>query len=123
MSPTETDNEVRRFIINAVDSIPFLEALLLLFREQKEWNADNLGKRLYVNKTKAQNLLTQLESANLIALKDGENLIYQYQQDHDAKDRLIAKVESAYAKNLIEITKMIHDKKDAVKQFSEAFKL
>ena len=43
---------VDRFIMEAIDTVPHLEALLLLWRNQKPWSAADMVKALYLSDAK-----------------------------------------------------------------------
>ena len=46
--PKESVDEVLRFIVEEIDNVPDLEALLLLWQHRsKSWSAADLGRRLY----------------------------------------------------------------------------
>jgi len=47
--------ELRRFVLTSIPSVPFLEALLLLrANPTQQWHADTLAQRLYVRERTAQ---------------------------------------------------------------------
>ncbi len=61
--------QVDRFILEHIDSVPQLEALLLLFNSRpKAWSADEMAKSLFVRNEVASKILDNLLHRNLIAL-------------------------------------------------------
>ncbi|HLH07490.1 MAG TPA: hypothetical protein VKW78_09645, partial [Terriglobales bacterium] len=58
---SENNTDVIRFILDEIESVPHLEALLLIrtTRPQK-WSAEALSKRLYVSKDAVQQVLDDL---------------------------------------------------------------
>ena len=67
MTPSHIPDDVRRFLLGAIPSVPHLEALLLLRAEQSEsWTAARLARRLYVDEVAAAPLLRDLHGAGLL---------------------------------------------------------
>ena len=62
-------DELRQFILDKIDSVAQLEALLLLRADPStDWNAAAVAKRLYVDETEARAVLARsLEEKLLIA--------------------------------------------------------
>ena len=60
--------DLRRFVLTSIPSVPFLEALLLLrAAPDRHWHADTLARRLYVGERTAQALLQDLCRAGMVA--------------------------------------------------------
>ncbi|MEO8657363.1 MAG: hypothetical protein ABI693_02790 [Bryobacteraceae bacterium] len=120
-SPKRAD--IDRFIQDRVESVPHLEALLLLWRERpKNWSADTLTERLWVGPEAARAILRDLARENLIiAVADLEE--YRYESDPE-KDRLLSALSEFYRQDLVGISTMIHLKSSpAVREFARAFRL
>jgi predicted transcriptional regulator len=101
--------EVDRFILEHIDSVPHLEALLLLWNSRpKPWTAQDLGQRLFVEHDVAQRILTDLLQRGLIASKSDSARQYCCESLSEAHDRLIAAVDSTYRREMVRISKMIH---------------
>ncbi len=115
--------DVRRFLVSAVPSVPFLEAALLLCGDPDSfWNAQRLSARLYIPQRKAQGLLLALAEAGLAAPADSGNR-FRCADDAQVRD-LLEKVGRVYARNLSETTHLIHAKVDnSAQRFADAFKL
>ena len=57
----EIPDDLRRFILTSVPSVPYLEAILLLQRERGAgWTAPLLARRLYLPESRAVELLGHL---------------------------------------------------------------
>jgi hypothetical protein len=55
MANSPIPEELRRFILTSVPSVPFLEALLLMRADQTQpWRSDTLAARLYVREKTAE---------------------------------------------------------------------
>lgn len=122
MPLTEIPEHVRRFIVEAIDSVPELEALLLLrAHPDRRWSAEEAGARLYVSTTMASHLLNALAGRGLLA-RDGEQ--YRYAPAQPELDAVVADLAATYATRLITVTRLIHAKPAAsVRQFADAFRL
>ena len=108
--------------MESIDSIPELEAVLLLreYRE-REWTAVDAGARLYVSKPVAAHILTVLEERGFLA-RVGES--YRYAPKSGALDATIDALVSAYSQHLVAVTQLVHSKPSAsVRQFADAFRL
>jgi len=118
-----TDAAVIRFIIGQIESVPHLEALLLLrdTRPQR-WTVSDLSKRLYIGREAARGLLEDLIHRELIH-RDAESTTYFYEAASDDQDRLIAQVDDTYRRQLVRISQLIHSKPSAaVRDFARAFR-
>ncbi|HEU4621459.1 MAG TPA: hypothetical protein VFS42_04470 [Burkholderiaceae bacterium] len=114
--------DVRRFVLTSVPSVPYLEALLLLrARPQQGCDAAELARRLYVPEANARELLDALCAAH-IAVREGEVCHYA---PHTAELRdVLDALARAYSTRLIEVTHLIHSKTlRQAQQFADAFKL
>ena len=122
MPPVEIPDHVRRFVVGAVDSIPELEALLLLrAHREREWSVEDAGARLYVSATMAAHVLAALSARGLLA---GDGRRYRYAPEPPELDAVVADLAATYASNLIVVTRLIHGKPAAsVRQFADAFRL
>ena len=114
--------QVDDFIGEYIDSVPHLEALLLLWREQREtWTADSVAHRLWINPDHAKALLQDLIRADLVHAVPGTEH-YRY-SPHPSRDELMRAVDSAYRRDMIQISKMIHSKASSpVRAFARAFR-
>jgi predicted ArsR family transcriptional regulator len=113
--------QVDQFISEQVESVPHLEALLLVWkRRPKSWTAAEMAGALYIPPEQAVAILRDLETRRLVeAETDG----YVWRADN-ARDGLIGNVERIYRRELIRISNMIHSKASAaVREFARAFKL
>lgn len=117
--------EVRRFILTSVLSVPHLEALLLLRgAEAQAWSAGRLAERLYVGEPVAQGLLDDLCKARMVVQRDAPAAtLYAYQPQGDTLRGAIDALADAYARNLVEVTHLIHSRLDRQAQhFADAFR-
>lgn len=127
MQRREIPEEVLRFIERRIDSVPHLEALLLL-RENpaKSWSDGEVAARVYVSRERAQVILADLLRHGLIAVAapPATATLYAYNGTWD-EEHLMDKVAAAYGKQLVHVASLIHEKaaSEAVRDFARAFRL
>jgi predicted ArsR family transcriptional regulator len=120
-------DDVRRFVLTSVPSVPYLEAALLFHARPKELiSAAEAARALYVPERTAAELLESLCEAGLIAPAEerGQAKAYRYAPGDDALAQAVDRLALAYAQDLIAITNLIHDAtQKSARRFAEAFKL
>ena len=117
--------ELRRFILTSVRSVPFAEALLL-FRGAGGAPLDSqaLAQRLYVSQKQAAELLQELLSAGMLKRVPGEAECYRYAPSTQELSAVVDLLASFYASNLVDVTQIIHSVgARRAMQFADAFKL
>ena len=122
MANSPISDELRRFILTSVPSVPYLESMLLLRREaNKQWSAAELGRRLYLPEPQAAELMATLEAAE-IAVKCAPLPAYRFQPAPELA-RILDELAQRYFSNLFEITNLIHASVDRrAFQFADAFR-
>lgn len=117
--------EVDRFIIEQIDSVPHLEALLLLFNSQpKVWSTEEMANSLYVRDEAAAKILDGLLQRNLIARDSNGPDVYLYSAENESRNRLLEAVDAVYRKEVVRVSSMIHSKGSAgVRDFARAFRI
>jgi hypothetical protein len=124
MDRPELPTDVLVFIEGQIDTVPHLEALLLLWESAPEpWGADEIAARIYVSPDSAAQILRDLARRNLAsAVTEGAR--FAYDSAWDARGELMAKVAAAYRRNLIFVAELIHSKASAaVREFARAFEI
>ena len=124
-SSSPIPEEVRRFILDYIDSVPALEALLIMMRNrEKHWTAGAMAAELYLDPRTVAPFLADLSARGLCGSQPGEEPVYVWRPaTRDLADSLehLARV---YAKHLVPVTNLIHGKPRAsVRGFSDAFRL
>ncbi len=112
-----------RFLSERIDTVPQLEALLLLWQEPgKSWGAAEIAGRVYVSLETGQQILRSLQARQL-ATNDG-GTSYRYSAEWDGSGALMAEVASTYRRHLVRIATFIHSRGSAsVRDFARAFEL
>jgi len=113
---------VRRLIAERIDSIPELEAILLLRQGSTQpWNVEDTGKRLYVSPLVAAHILHVLTERGFLSCSDDK---YRYEPDDAKLAEAVDLLATTYSRHLIEVTKIVHAKPSAsVRLFAAAFRL
>ena len=122
---TEISQDVLDFIVRRIDSVPHLEALLLLWeRPASVWAEEEIAARVYVSPARARTILEDLARNGLIAATPGEPVRHTYNPAWDDR-QLMQEIALAYRRHLVQITRFIHTKAspDAVQEFARAFEL
>lgn len=122
MAVSHIPDEVRRFLLGAIPSVPHLEALLLVRAEAAEsWNAGRLARRLYIDETGAGRLLRELNGAGLLR-QAGHGYRFEPVDPHLAV--VVAELDAIYARRVVEVAELIHSSSDRKAQrFADAFRL
>lgn len=113
---------VRTLIAERIDSIPELEAVLLLRQHRDQsWSVEEAGQRLYVSSTVAGHILAVLCDRGLLARTD---LGFQYAPATPELEASVTLLANTYSKHLIAVTNIVHAKPSAsVRLFAQAFRL
>lgn len=118
--------ELRRFVLTSVPSVPFLEALLLLRANPgQQWTGAMLAGRLYIAERTAQGLLDDLCRAGMAAPAAAPHeSCYCYAPVSESLRERIDGLAELYARHLVDVTNLIHSSLDRkAQQFADAFRL
>lgn len=123
MSEEWVRKAVDQFIVNEIESVPHLEALLLLWNTRpRQWPVDEMAKSLYVPPDRAQRIMQELARRGLIATQ-AEPERYSYVPQSEETEALMSAVNEVYRRELVRISRMIHGKApSAVREFARAFR-
>ncbi len=114
--------DLRRFILTSIPSVPYLEALLLLRAEpQRSWSAAEAARRLYLPEQRGTELLTELVSAGVVRQ---ESMGYRYSPATGELAAILDQLATHYAADLVGISDLIHSRVDKkAQQFADAFRI
>lgn len=120
----DVSDDIKRFVLISIPSIPFLEAALLLRNESgKAWDSRQVAQRLYMSEKAASKLLNELHEAGFAAIADETHMSYRYAPDSDDLRQMIDRLACTYSRHLVEVTKLIHSKcNNKAQPFADAFK-
>lgn len=122
MAKNEIPDEVRRFVLTSIPSVPHIEALMLVrATTPARWTPADLAQRLYVAPAVARGVLEDLCRAGMIQDEEATSAYYFDERSNELGD-VIGKLAILYSSNLVEITMLIHSKMERkAQQFSDAF--
>ncbi len=106
--------------------MPYLEAMLWLRAHSNiDHNAEEMGRALYLSERVARELLLALAASGvLIQAGDSTNPTFRYRPRDAALAAKIDALSVAYAANLVEIAKLVHDATHRnAHRFADAFRL
>lgn len=117
-------DDVRRFVLTSIPSIPYLEAVLVLRRDPaKRWDAFSLAKALYVPAPRAAALLREL-TASGVASFEPQDQTYLYAPGDELLVDMIDRVAELYRQDTIGITQLVHDTTQrSAHRFASAFNI
>ncbi len=126
MNRLPISEDLRRFILTSIPSVPFLEALLLLRANPgQQWSGDTLARRLYTSERTGQGLLDELcRSGMAERCAAPHEQLYCYAPASEALRVRIDDLAENYARHLVDVTNLIHSTLDRkAQQFADAFRL
>src|SRR6476661_11191751 len=122
MDDVAIPEELRRFVLTSIPSVPFLEALLLVRADPAHcWRRDSLARRLYVREKVAEGLLAELCRAGMAAPgPDPGAGTYCYRPREDVLRERVDRLADLYVSHLVEVTHLIHSSLDRkAQQFAD----
>ena len=113
--------EVDRFILDEIDTVPHLEALLLLWNSRpKQWSIDELAASLYLPQDRARQVIEDLQQRSLI-LRASACAAYSPDNPYN---HLFEEIDRTWRRELVRVSNMIHSKASpAVREFARAFRV
>jgi hypothetical protein len=116
----EVTQEVLQFLTDHIDTVPHLEALLLLWENPETiWTEAEIAARIYVRPDTAADILRGFVRRGFVQAQAGGGYQYETQWDHRG---MMATVANAYRQNLIPVSTFIHSKaSSSVREFARAF--
>ncbi len=117
--------DLRRFILTSVPSVPFVEALLL-FRAAgaAPLGTSDIARRLYVAEAAAAEVVRQLQSSGIVQPVDTPAPAHRYAPATPELGALLDNLAAFYSTHLVQVTDMIHSTTARkATQFADAFRL
>src|SRR5689334_22509470 len=108
MPPEYVPEDLRRFILTSIPSIPFLEALLLLRREPRDWTLEEIGRRLYMSDSAARETVQALAQSGMTSSSEAGS--FRFEPASEALRSLVDRLAEAYARDLIGVTALVHSR-------------
>jgi hypothetical protein len=114
--------EVVRFLQERIDSVPHLEALLIIWGGGTTWDAPRIAARIYIEEPAAQAVLQDLQRGGLAISED--RISFGFNADSESTRALVSQVAESYKRNVTRVATLIHNKaSSSVREFARAFDL
>ncbi|MEO5677318.1 MAG: hypothetical protein ABIQ84_07205 [Usitatibacter sp.] len=121
----EIPDDVRRFVLTSVPSVPFMEAMLVFrARRGERLTTSCIGERLYMSEEAAAGIVAQLVAARIIQPAETDPASHRFAPQSDELAEVLDHAASCYTSNLVEMTDLIHSTTERkARQFAAAFRL
>lgn len=116
----QANRQVDQFILDEIDSVPHLEALLLFWKRRPHgWSVEEMAQSLYISVETTHTILQDLRQRGMVTVEEE-----RYSFDPNFRQgSLMEELDRTYRRELVRISKMIHSKASpAVREFARAFK-
>jgi DNA-binding FadR family transcriptional regulator len=125
MTSPEIPARVLQFLAERIDTVPQLEALLLLWEDpQRLWSEEELAGRIYVSRPVAATILQALQRQQLVTAESAAAVRYRYNPQWDPSGEVMPEVAASYRRHLVPLATLIHSRAStAVREFARAFDL
>jgi hypothetical protein len=125
MTSPEIPARVLQFLAERIDSVPQLEAVLLLWEDpQRLWSEEELAGRIYVGRQDAATILQSLQRQQLVTSEPAAAVRYRYNPQWDPTGEVMPEVAASYRRHLVPLATFIHARAStAVREFARAFDL
>src|SRR5690349_16771327 len=100
--------DLRRFLLTSVPSVPFVEAMLLLRERRDEaLDAEYIARRIYVSPRAAADVIGQLEAASIV--QPAEQGGVRFAPATPELEAMLEQLALFYRTHLVDVTDVIHD--------------
>lgn len=116
--------DILRFVADSIDSVPHLEALLLLWEySDKVWTEEEIAQRVYISRDNARATLHDLVRRQFVTTESAvADHRYRYDPRWDESRQMMPRVADCYRRHLVGLANFIHSKASlAVRDFARAF--
>jgi hypothetical protein len=116
--------DVYDYILEKIESVPHLEAIILLWNSRPVgWSSDELASRLYVPSERTVEILQDLIRQQLVQQTAGSPPRFSYLPRNDEQNEWMIRVDTAYRREIVRISTMLHSKASpSVREFARAFR-
>ncbi len=122
--PDRIPQEIQRFLVDHIDSIAELEALLILREHRdKSWPCSMVADRIYSTEEVTADLLVKLAKRGFLTADEVTPTSFRYAPRSQEIARLLDQLAEVYAKYLVPVTDLVHKKsRRNIQDIAEAFK-
>lgn len=116
----QANRQVDQFVLDEIDSVPHLEALLLFWKRRPHgWSVEEMAQSLYISVETTHTILQDLRQRGMVTVEEER---YSFNPNF-RQGSLMEELDRTYRRELVRISKMIHSKASpAVREFARAFK-
>lgn len=116
--------DVYEYILEKIESVPHLEAVILLWNSRPvAWTPEELASRLYVSPERTSQILQDLIRQQLIQQSSVSPTRYSYLPRSEEQNEWMFRVDTAYRREIVRISTMLHSKASpSVREFARAFR-
>lgn len=116
--------QIDRFLVDEIDTVPQLEALLLIWnRRHKLWYPSEIARALYISHELAQDVIRHLVQHRMLTQIEVGADCYELRLDSEEQARLVEGLDAVYRHELVRVSTLIHAKASrAVRDFASAFR-
>jgi hypothetical protein len=121
---TFTREQIERFIVDEIDTVPQLEALLLIWnRRPRMWTSFDLARELYVSADFAQEILRYLARHQFVSEAGEKTGCYALHLRSEEMEGMLPALDKVYRRELVRVSNLIHEKTSrALRDFASAFR-
>ena len=118
-------DDLRRFILTSVPSVPFVEAMLLFMaKEGAALSVDEIARGLYMPRGSAIQVIEALREAHVVTADASEPEASRFAPSSPELDAMLRNLAAFYARDLIGVTDLIHSRTARrAQQFADAFRI
>ena len=118
-------DDLRRFILTSVPSVPFVEAMLLFMAHpERAVPVDEIARGLYVPLATAAQVVDALRDAHIVAADPANMEGSRFAPATPELESMLRQLADVYSRDLIGVTDLIHSRTARrAQQFADAFRL
>ena len=116
--------DVYEYILEKIESVPHLEAVILLWNSRPVgWSVEELASRLYVSSERTAQILQDLIRQQFVQQSAATPPRFSYLPRSEEQNDWMFRVDTAYRREIVRISTMLHSKASpSVREFARAFR-
>ncbi len=116
--------DVYEYILEKIESVPHLEAVILLWNSRPVgWTSEELASRLYVPAERTEEILKDLVRHQFVQQSSASPPRFSYLPRNEEQNDWMFRVDTAYRREIVRISTMLHSKASpSVREFARAFR-
>ena len=116
--------DVYEYILEKIESVPHLEAVILLWNSRPVgWTAEELASRIYVPAERTFEIVQDLIRQQFVQQSAGSPPRFSYLPRSEEQNEWMFRVDTAYRREIVRISTMLHSKASpSIREFARAFR-